>query len=89
MFEMTYHVCYGNSQSIGIFAGGELWKSWLDHHWIIKCKLIRLPMKFWLEYSQSEMVKYLVLKKKDNASRYIALNIETCIGWTRTSSDLT
>ena len=36
-------------------------------------------MKFWLEYSQSETVKYLVLKK-DNASRYIELNIETCIG---------
>ena len=27
MFEMTYHVCYGNSQSIGIVAGGDLWKS--------------------------------------------------------------
>ena len=24
---MTFHVCYGNSRSIGIFAGGELWKS--------------------------------------------------------------
>ena len=24
MFEMTFHVCYGNSKSIGIFAGGEL-----------------------------------------------------------------
>ena len=27
MFEMTYHVCYGNSQSIGIVAGGDWWKS--------------------------------------------------------------
>ena len=27
MFEMTFHVCYGNSRSIGIFAGGKLWKS--------------------------------------------------------------
>ena len=27
MFEMTYLVCYGNSQSIGIVAGGDLWKS--------------------------------------------------------------
>ena len=27
MFEMTYHVCYGNSQSIGIIVGGDLWKS--------------------------------------------------------------
>ena len=27
MFEMTPRVCNGNSQSIGTFAGGELWKS--------------------------------------------------------------
>ena len=27
IFEMTLHVCYGNSQSIGIFAGDELWRS--------------------------------------------------------------
>ena len=27
MFEMTFHVCYGNSQSTGIVAGGELSKS--------------------------------------------------------------
>ena len=27
MFEMTPHVCYSNSPSIGTFAGGELWKS--------------------------------------------------------------
>ena len=44
--EMTYHVCYGNSQSIGIVAGGELWKSQLDYNWIIECKLMKLPVKF-------------------------------------------
>ena len=27
MSEMTYHECYGNSQSFGIVAGGDLWKS--------------------------------------------------------------
>ena len=28
MFEMTFHVCNDNSQSIGIFVGGELWKNY-------------------------------------------------------------
>ena len=32
MFEMTLHVCYGNSQSIDIFAGNELRRSQLDHN---------------------------------------------------------
>ena len=27
IFEMTYHVCYGNSKSIGTVAGGDLRKS--------------------------------------------------------------
>jgi len=27
MFEMTFHVCYATHRALGIFAGGELWKS--------------------------------------------------------------
>ena len=33
---MILHVCYGNWQSIEIFAGDELWKSQLEHNWIIE-----------------------------------------------------
>ena len=32
MFEMTLYVCYGDSHNIGIFVGGELWRSQLDHN---------------------------------------------------------
>ena len=61
---MILHVYYGNSQSIEIFAGDELWKFHLDHNWIIEYKyeymkptkrkrLARLPMK--LGYSVAKV----------------------------------
>ena len=46
MFEMTFHVCYGNSKSIGIFAGNELRRSQLDHNWTIEGNINQITCEF-------------------------------------------